>query len=374
MSLAQRKIRVLVVDDSVVIRRMIAEVIGGDPELEIAGHAANGQIALQLLEQVSPDVVTLDIEMPVLDGLATLKAMRAKRYNVPVIMFSTLTERGAEATIDSLSLGASDYVAKPSNVGSYAAAQERIREDLIPKIKALCRTLATAKAGAQSAPTPSLLRRSGIAQRVDVVAIGCSTGGPKALAELLPLLPRDLSVPVLIVQHMPPTFTRFLAQRLTGLCQLPVEEANEGAAVAAGKIRIAPGGFHMMVSCDGRSRKLAITQDPPENSCRPSVDVLFRSLVPAFGSHVLAVVLTGMGQDGLRGCERLVEAGAHILVQDEASSVVWGMPGFVAKAGLADDVLPIPEIAARIIERVTVLRPFAAIGSRPYISPLRVQP
>ncbi len=372
MSLAQRKIRVLVVDDSVVIRRMIAGVIGGDPELEIAGHAANGQIALQLLEQVSPDVVTLDIEMPVLDGLATLKAMRAKRYNVPVVMFSTLTERGAEATIDSLALGASDYVAKPTDAGSLAAARERIREDLIPKIKALCRTRATATA--QSAPVRSLAWRPGIAQRVDVVAIGCSTGGPKALAELLPLLPRDFPVPVLIVQHMPPTFTRFLAQRLTGLCQLPVEEATEGAAVAAGKIRIAPGGFHMMVSCDGRSRKLAITQDPPENSCRPSVDVLFRSLVPAFGSHVLAVVLTGMGQDGLRGCERLVEAGAHILVQDEASSVVWGMPGFVAKAGLADDVLPIPEIAARIIERVTVLRPFAAIGSRPCISPMRAQP
>ncbi len=360
-----RKIRVLIVDDSVVMRRVLSDVVSSDPQLEVAGYAANGQIALGLLTQVSPDVVTLDIEMPVMDGLATLRALRERRCRIPIIMFSTLTDRGAEATIDSLALGASDYVAKPTGLGNYNAARERIRDALIPKIKALC----SKRTG--SGPEPAVFPKvpassSKVAGRVDVVAIGCSTGGPNALAEVLPAIPHDFPVPVLVVQHMPPTFTRFLAQRLSSICSLPVEEAAGGEVLKPGTIWVAPGGFHLSVSGNTITRTLATTVDPPENSCRPAVDVLFRSLVPAFSNHTLAVVLTGMGQDGLRGCQMLADAGSQIIAQDEATSIVWGMPGFVARAGLADAVLPLSEIGARVVERVTALRPLiihkAAVG------------
>jgi len=355
-----RKIRVLVVDDSVVMRRVLSDVVASDPELEMAGYAANGRIALNLLEQVSPDVVTLDVEMPVMDGLATLKAMRAGRCQVPVIMFSTLTERGAEATIDSLALGASDYVSKPTGLGSYEAARERIRDALIPKIKALCRTVPQPNA---AMPSPRRQTRSKFAGRVDVVAIGCSTGGPNALAQVLPAISDDFPVAILIVQHMPPAFTRFLAQRLNSMCPLPVREAAGGEVLSAGCIWIAPGGYHMSLAGDGARQRIAVTQGPPENSCRPSVDVLFRSLPTAFANRVLAVVLTGMGQDGLRGCEVLADSGAQIIAQDEATSVVWGMPGFVAKAGLADAVLPLAEIGPRIVERVSAFR--SLLSARP---------
>ncbi len=361
MSGTARKIRVLVVDDSVVMRRVLTEVVASDAGLEVAGYAANGQIALSLLEQVSPDVITLDIEMPVMDGLATLKALRARRSTVPVIMFSTLTERGAEATIDSLALGASDYVAKPTELGSYNAACERIRDALLPKIKALCRSKTSCSAGPTIVSQPPR-QRNKVASRIDVVGIGCSTGGPNALAQVLPAIPREFSVPILIVQHMPPAFTRFLAQRLSSQCQVPVQEAAGGEALTPGKIWVAPGGFHLSVKREGVAQKLVVTQGAPENSCRPSVDVLFRSLAQTFANRVLAVVLTGMGQDGLRGCELLADGCAQILVQDEATSVVWGMPGFVAKAGLADTILPLSEVGPGIVERVTAFHPVRSMN------------
>lgn len=357
MSALSGKIRVLVVDDSVVMRRLLSEVISSDPELEVAGYAANGQIALALLDQVSPDILTLDIEMPVMDGLATLKAMRTAQRMLPVIMFSTLTERGAEATIDSLALGASDYVAKPTGVGNYNTARVRIREALVPRIKALCRrSVATPPSQLVTGRRP-LTGQFRQLNRIEVVAIGSSTGGPNALAQVLPAIPADFPVPLLIVQHMPPTFTRFLAQRLTGQCQLAVQEAVEGQILQRGKMWVAPGGYHLGVTRNGGETKLRITQEAAENSCRPSVDVLFRSVAEIFSGHALAVVLTGMGQDGLRGCEALAAAGAQIVAQDEASSVIWGMPGFVAKAGLADAVLPISEIGSYIVDRVTTFRP-----------------
>jgi two-component system chemotaxis response regulator CheB len=355
-----RKIRVLVVDDSVAMRRILSDAISSDGELEVAGYAANGQIAMAMFDQVSPDIVTLDVEMPVMDGLATLKAMRAARRLQPVIMFSTLTERGAEATIDSLSLGASDYVAKPINAGSFDAARERIREALIPKIKALCHVSPPAEAAhraARETATKPVLRRANPFERIEVVVIGSSTGGPNALATVLPKIPSGFPVPVLIVQHMPAAFTRFLAQRLTAQCPLPVEEAASGDVVSPGTIRVAPGDHHLAVARDRDAVRLQITQGPAENSCRPSADVLFRSAAQVFSSRVLAVVLTGMGQDGLRGCEALADLGASIMVQDEATSVVWGMPGFVAKAGLADAILPLAEIGDAIVRRVTAFRP-----------------
>ena len=357
MSVPDSKIRVLVVDDSVVMRRLLSQAIASDPGLEVAGFAANGRIALGLASQIAPDIVTLDVEMPVMNGLETLQAMRQAGHKFPIIMFSTLTERGAEATIDALAWGASDYVAKPAGMANCNAARERIQEALLPKIKALChrRSAASGRAPAISLPPkPASPRR--MPEPVAVVAIGCSTGGPNALAQILPNFPHDFPVPVLIVQHMPPAFTRFLAQRLTSLCQLPVEEAEEGTPLSAGKIVVAPGGYHLVA--DGREpqTKLHITQDAPENSCRPSVDVLFRSVARTFPNQVLAAVLTGMGQDGLRGCEQLAREGAEIVAQDEATSVVWGMPGFIAKAELADAVLPILDIGPHIVRRVMARR------------------
>jgi two-component system chemotaxis response regulator CheB len=354
-----RKIRVLVVDDSVAMRRILAEVISSDADLELAGYAANGQIAMAMLDQVSPDILTLDVEMPVMDGLATLKAMRAGRRLLPVIMFSTLTERGAEATIDSLALGASDYVAKPINAGGFEAARERVRQALIPKIKALCRRSMGREVPHLAPVVKPLLRPGNQFGRIEVVVIGSSTGGPNALATVLPAIPSGFPVPVLIVQHMPPAFTRFLAQRLTVLCPLPVEEAASGDLLTPGIIRVAPGDHHLAIGRDRGEVRIEISQGPAENSCRPSADVLFRSAAQAFSNRDLAVVLTGMGQDGLRGCEALADLGASIVAQDEATSVVWGMPGFVAKAGLANAILPLSEIGDAIVRRVTAFRPLA---------------
>jgi two-component system chemotaxis response regulator CheB len=349
--------RILIVDDSVVIRQLLREVLASDPQLEVAGVAANGRIALAMLDQLSPDLVTLDVEMPVLDGLETLKQLRQSHPRLPVIMFSTLTARGAEATIESLSFGASDYVTKPANVGSVTVAKERIREQLIPKIKALCKLtpetpIALSVRLRPSAPIPAPSRQQQRASTVDVVAIGCSTGGPNALAEVLPNLPANLAVPVVVVQHMPATFTRFLAQRLDTICALRVREAVSGEPLQPGTIWIAPGDFHLKVVRSTAGLQLLTEQSPPENSCRPSVDVLFRSIAGAYSGSVLAVVLTGMGQDGLRGCKELYAVGAHIVVQDEASSVVWGMPGFIAREQIADRVLPLPEIGPEITRRV----------------------
>jgi two-component system chemotaxis response regulator CheB len=351
------KIRILVVDDSVVVRRMVSDALASDPQLEVAGTAANGKIALAKIPQVNPDIVILDVEMPELDGIGTLVGIRRSQPALPVIMYSTLTERGAEATLEALSKGATDYVTKPSNVGSAAQGLECIRTQLIPKIKAICgRALglpapSPLAAGASKTLTPCLPfpRRE---ERIDVVAIGVSTGGPNALASLIPTLPRDLPVPVVIVQHMPPVFTRLLAERLAAKSQIGVEEGYPGAALEPGCAWIAPGDYHMVVASDHHQVTLRTHQGPPENSCRPAVDVLLRSVADVYKAHALVVVMTGMGQDGLRGCEHIRESGGQILAQDQATSVVWGMPGFVANAGLADKVLPLNQLGMEILRRV----------------------
>jgi len=319
-----------------------------------------------MLDQVSPDVVTLDVEMPVMDGLDTLKAIRSMRRTLPVIMFSTTTERGAAVTIDCLAAGASDYVTKPANVGSFSQSKDRIREELLPKIRALCRYASSdLLASPRRHPSAEAKQRPG-SRRIEVVVIGCSTGGPNALAEILPALPANFPVPILIVQHMPPAFTRFLAQRLNASSKLNVKEVESGDIVDAGTVWIAPGDNHVLAVREGTSVRLITNQDCPENSCRPSVDVLFRSVAKAYDrSSVLAVVLTGMGQDGFRGCEQLSEANAHIVVQDEATSVVWGMPGFVARAGLADAVVPLPQIAPYISRHVARNRATAISATQP---------
>ena len=364
-------IRVLVVDDSVVVRRLVTRVLEGDPDIEVVGAAANGRIALAKIAQLEPDVVTLDIEMPELDGLATLAELRPRWPRLPVIMFSTLTERGAEATLEALSLGASDYVTKPTGLHNPAEAMAAVQAELVPRIKALHgrRLLSrmprspapTAEAPSPPAPAVKAPVRP-VDARIDVVAIGVSTGGPNALAELLPALPGTLPVPIVIVQHMPPVFTRMLANRLNGRCDLKVIEAEGGELLIPGRVHIAAGGQHLALVRQGTSVVTVATDDPPENSCRPAVDVLFRSVAALYGPSVLSVVLTGMGQDGLRGAEAIRVAGGQVLAQDEASSVVWGMPGFVARAGLADAVLPLDAIAAEISRRVAVGRSIPAMG------------
>jgi two-component system chemotaxis response regulator CheB len=350
------KLRVLIVDDSVVIRRIVSDIISGDPDLEVAGVAANGRIALDKIPQTNPDIVTLDVEMPEMDGLQALKGLSKTYPRLPVIMFSTLTERGSTATIDALSLGASDYVTKPANVGKVGEGMARVRDDLIPKIKALCGRAVTIGAKPSVSlvgrvPAPKLSIRTGT-RGVEIVAIGTSTGGPNALADLLPGLPADFPVPMLVVQHMPPVFTKLLADRLATRSSLPVVEGSAGDELRPGKIWIAPGNYHMALEKTANGARIGLNQEPPENSCRPAVDVLFRSVTEIYGAATLGVVLTGMGQDGLRGCEHIREAGGRVLVQDEASSVVWGMPGFVARAGLADKQLPLSQLAGEIVRLV----------------------
>ena len=355
-----RRIRVLVVDDSVVVRRLVAEALSADPSLEVVGAAANGRIALARIPQLNPDLMTLDVEMPDMDGLETLRELRKTYPRLPVIMFSTMTERGAAATLDALALGANDYVTKPSNAGSAALAIERIREQLIPVIKAHCpgsdgTVTRPARVGRPCPSVPVWPRRrpSQSLAAPEIVAIGVSTGGPNALAELIPQLPADLAAPVVIVQHMPPIFTGLLAERLAAKSRLRVEEGRAGKVIEAGSVWIAPGDFHMVLRRDGSAVKIATHQEAPENSCRPSVDVLFRSVAEVYGSGALGVIMTGMGQDGLRGCERIREGGGAVLAQDEASSVIWGMPGLVVRAGLADKVLPLHQLAGEIARRAS---------------------
>ncbi len=353
------KIRVLIVDDSVVIRRMLSHELEKDPGLEIVGTAATGKIALAKIPQVNPDIVTMDIEMPEMDGLEAVTEVRKIYATLPIIMFSTLSQRAAKETLEALSRGANDYVTKPANVGSATLAMQQVREELIPKIKALCPGLGTPVVPSRPAsslvsPLPQTITAKGPSpdQVVDIVAIGVSTGGPNALMDIFESLPTNLPVPIVIVQHMPPIFTQCLADRLTVKSGITVQEGSPGTPLLPGNAWIAPGGYHMMVIRKGTRVELAINQDPQENSCRPSVNVLFRSVAQVFGPRTLAVILTGMGEDGLRGCEVLKECGSSIIAQDEASSVVWGMPGAVAKAGLADTVLPLHRIANEIVSRV----------------------
>ena len=353
-----RRIRVLVVDDSVVIRRMVSNVLSSDPLIEVVGAAANGRIALAKIPQVNPDLITLDIEMPEMNGLEALAEIRKTYPSLPVIMFSTLTERGAAATLDALALGANDYVTKPSNLGSAALSMQRIREELVHKIKVFCSKVVGpegAPARPEPPPAPAPRRRTvqmGIRERPEIVAIGVSTGGPNALAEVLPALPADFPVPVVIVQHMPPMFTKLLAERLASQSAIHVGEGAFGESLEPAQAWVAPGDYHMTLARDTDSIRLQTNQAPPENSCRPSVDVLFRSVAEVYRPRTLAVVMTGMGKDGLRGCEHVQEVGGQVLVQDEASSVVWGMPGFVAQAGLADRVLPLERIGFEIVRKV----------------------
>jgi two-component system chemotaxis response regulator CheB len=347
------QISVLVVDDSVVIRRLVTDALQAEPDIRVVGTAPNGKVALAKIAQLAPDIVTLDIEMPEMDGLTAIKEIRKTHAKLPVIMFSTLSVAGGAATLEALSSGASDYVTKPANVGSVRESMASVREQLIPRIRALCGRRAPV------ATTAVPVRRAastGPAQKVELLAVGCSTGGPEALTSVLTRMPADLPVPVVVVQHMPPVFTRLFAERLDRVSKLRVVEATDGVTLQPGHVYVAPGDRHLEVARVGTQVRTRLHDGPPECFCRPAVDVLFRSVAAAYKGAALGLVLTGMGQDGKRGSEVLRDVGARVVVQDEATSVVWGMPGAIASAGLADAVLPLDQIGSAVIERITAMR------------------
>lgn len=381
-----RRIRVLIVDDSATVRRLLVEALSVDPEIEVAGTAPNGALGLSMVRQHTPDVVVLDIDMPVMNGLEFLRELRPQHPRLPVIVFSSLTSHGAEVTLQALWLGASDYVTKPGATNPQTAILHA-RAELLPRLKAFARSrsgseaprpgraerprpvafdtttpvaearpaggerAATRPPGRAAGGAPAASRaNAGVHPRPRVLAIAASTGGPRALADVLGRLPADFPLPILVVQHMPPTFTRHLADGLASQCDLRVLEAREDAPLEPGTVWIAGGDRHMTIRTEGMPR-LRLTDDAPENECRPSADPLFRSVAEAYEQHALALVLTGMGRDGLEGCRRIRALGGRVLAQDENSSVVWGMPGAVVRADLADTVLPLDEIAAELLAR-----------------------
>ena len=365
------RIRVLIVDDSVVMRKILSDALRDDAEIEVVGTASNGIIALQRCLQLSPDVVTLDIEMPEMDGIATLREIKRQFPRIRVLMCSTLTERGAGITLEALTAGADDYLTKNA---SEARALEAFQSQLVPKIKQFfrdSRSLGPKRASGsgshtvqraaypQDFATKGAVRTDNLTSTVrpqsvrpKALAIGVSTGGPNALAEVIPALPKDFPLPVFVVQHMPPMFTRLLAERLQSHSKVKVVEAQDGMVTSPGCVYIAPGDFHMCVVRRGVNVVLQMNQDPMENSCRPAVDVLFRSVGQVYGGATISVILTGMGQDGLHGVERLRGLGGYVIAQDEPSSVVWGMPGFVVRAGYADTVCDLKSIAPEIIRHL----------------------
>jgi two-component system, chemotaxis family, protein-glutamate methylesterase/glutaminase len=353
-----RPLKVLICDDSTTIRHILSTTLASDPGVRIAGAAVNGQACLEMLSAGElPDVVLLDVEMPVMDGLTALKEIRRRHPRLPVVMFSSLTERGAKATVDALVAGANDYVAKPAGLNPEEVAA-RIRGEVLARIKQvvtrgqnqsgrLPAARPAAAGGGSPRPRPAAPR-----QAVAGIVIAVSTGGPAALAEVLPAFVPAARVPILIVQHMPATFTGRLAERLGAACGRPVREGTEGMPVAADSVILAPGGRHLELAGTAAAPRIRLTDAAPENSCRPAADVLFRSAVRLWGAGTLGIVLTGMGRDGLAGSRGIVEAGGSVIAQDEFTSVIWGMPGEVVRAGLADAVLPLgqigPEIALRL--------------------------
>ncbi|MGJ5820478.1 chemotaxis-specific protein-glutamate methyltransferase CheB [Paludibaculum fermentans] len=343
------RIRVLVVDRSVVVRRLLTHALENDPFIEVVGAASTGAVALERIPQVNPDVLTLDLEVRDTEGMETLRRVRCLYPEMRVILISTSLERGAPATLEALAQGVDDYVSKPQQEAQPGQDAARLRGELVPKIRQFFRMAPAAPSIAQGgAPRASVQVERTLGQ---AVVIGVSTGGPAALASILPSFPPNFALPILIVQHMPAQFTKLLANRLSGLCALPVVEAVEGEPVRKGAVVLAPGDFHMRVKRENGRATVRLDQAPPENSCRPSVDVLFRSAGEVYGAGVLAAVLTGMGLDGLRGAATLKALGATVLAQDEASSVVWGMPGAVAQAGLANAIVPLDSVVPEIIRR-----------------------
>lgn len=350
--------RLMVVDDSAVVRGLLIRSLEADPEITVVASASNGEMALAALAQYDIEIVILDIEMPVMDGLTALPKLLAARPGVQVIIASTLTRRGADISMRALAAGAADYLTKPG-AGAFGTAAE-FKRDLLAKVKVLGR--AGRAALGLEAPRRSPERTPRAAGNIlleppyvmalrplsreapEVLAIGSSTGGPHALFRVLGSLKGALRQPVFVTQHMPATFTSVLAEHIARASGCPAFEGADGEPVRAGRIYVAPGDFHLTVEADNGRKLVRLSKEPAENYCRPSVDPMLRSLAAVYGSRLLCLILTGMGRDGLGGCRAVVEAGGTVIAQDEATSVVWGMPGAVARAGLCSAVLPLDDI------------------------------
>jgi len=381
------RITVVVVDDSVVVRRLLADVLQSDPEIEVVATSSNGRLGVDAVRRFRPDVVVMDIEMPVMNGIEAVREIRTTDRRTPIIMFSTLTERGARATFDALDAGATDYVTKPGQASAVGSGLEAVRLELIPRVRALAgrRARVVPSRPPAVAPRPGISPRpllgasvparttsvagvphipQALARRPSLVAIGSSTGGPEALARVLGALPPTLAVPVVVTQHMPPEFTQLLSERLDRTCAVTVHHATDGELLQPGTVVIARGGKHLEVVREQGRLVCRLTEAPPVNFCRPAVDVMYRSLARSVGAGVLGVVLTGMGSDGTAGAADLMAAGATLWAQDEATSVVWGMPGSLVGAGCASAVMPLQDIGPAIATAVFGARdrrPLAAV-------------
>lgn len=381
--------RVMLVDDSPAIRQVIADALADEPTLEVVAQAANGAIALQRLAMYHPDLIALDVDMPVMNGLVFLRELQRQANPPHVIMFSSYTLEGARVTLEALAAGAADFVTKPAGAVDRSTALQQVKDELIPRIRAIMSGIPPAPHDEPSGPLvaepPPQLSRSALERArardaaapgnrqpahparsragraraeiptVQIVAIAASTGGPPAVQRVLDGLPADFPVPIVVVQHMPALFTGPFAERLDASCALEVREAVAGERLQRGQVRVAPGDFHMEVT-NRVTHRVELHQAPLVNGVRPSADLLLHSLARTHGAGVLAVVLTGMGHDALSGCEAVRTAGGQVLVQDRGTCVVWGMPRAVEEAGLADDVLPLGGIAPAIVERVRVGR------------------
>ncbi len=360
MSVHADPIRVLIVDDSAVIRGALGRIIDAEADMTVATTAPNGKVALDALRHTKIDVVLLDVEMPEMDGLTALPLILAAYPDTRVIMASSLTQRGAEVTMHALAMGAADYIAKPA-AKSGSATLAAISTEIASKVRAIGRAargrrpvVVGAARPASPARTELLAARSSDAPP-RIVAIASSTGGPNALADVLSALPKDFPLPILITQHMPAVFTGLLASRLERDTGRTCVEAKDGDLIRANCTYVAPGEHHMVVLTNEGQPFVRLTKTEPENFCRPSADPMLRSIAAVYGASTLAIVLTGMGEDGLRGCEEVKHRGGRILVQDEATSVVWGMPGAVANAGLASAVLPLSKVANAIMAQCGAL-------------------
>lgn len=367
------QVRVMIVDDSLVIRGFISRALSSDPSFKVVATASNGQLALDLLRRTPADVIILDIEMPIMDGLTAIPKLKEIDPAVQIVMASTLTQKNAEISIKALALGATDYLPKPS--AREMAVPGEFQRDLREKVKTLG-AIAWKKSVRQSQKVRSLgwsLPSAADKNKIDlrpmpqfkpsILAIGSSTGGPQALFEVIKAMGTGLPQPIVITQHMPPSFTTILADHISKQCGVICAEGKDGEVLQPGRYYVAPGDFHMLIVSGAAGPAVRLVKEPPENYCRPSVDPMLRSLVSVFGGHVLTVILTGMGQDGMKGGEAVVKAGGAVLAQDEASSVVWGMPGAVAMAGLCSAIAPVAEIGP-MIRGIALQRTVAANGGR----------
>lgn len=388
--------RVMVVEDSIVIRGLINRVLESDADIKIAASVGDGEEAIKALKQNPIDVVVLDIEMPVMDGMTAIPHLLAIDPHVKIIMASTLTQRNAEISIKALELGAADYIPKPSSSRELTAAADFKRE-LVDKVKALAKHARRSGVRTEAGPKPMLFRAAqtqaapktafkaqGQAapahetlikpiekagdraaalrpwpalMRPEILAIGSSTGGPQALFVVIKQMGANLSQPVVITQHMPASFTTILADHISKQCGVNCQEAKEGDELLPGHYYLAPGDFHMIISSAAGKKRILLNQEPPENFCRPAVDPMLRSLVQVYGKNILATILTGMGSDGAKGCEKVAQAGGAVIAQDEATSVVWGMPGAAANSGVCSAILPLSQIGETIKKIASGIRP-----------------